>query len=311
MARQLCIEFNNAFYHVFSRGLNRQFLFLDDDDFKLFLYLCNEAKKKFDLLFLSYCLMNNHYHLFIQTKKPNLSKTMKFINENYARYFLTKYKDKDGHVFKGRYKRKVVQQELYALQLSRYIHLNPVKAGLVNKAEDWQWSSFRYLLNYDKYNALLNKDWLLSQFSNNKSKAQELLYNYTYEEDFEGFCLSKNSIANTFLSSQGFKEMVIEKFTNKEDLKKNDISFKKHLITKNNISKERIINSVDNIETNSKEKLKLKIFLLKEKANLSLEEIGALLNIKAKTISCIAIRFKQKIKNCKNTLKLIKETGFY
>ena len=81
-----------------SRGLNRQLLYLDENDFLFFLWLLNQAKEKFNFICHSYCLMNNHYHLFLQTPDANLSKIMKYLNESYARYFLGKYPDKDGHV---------------------------------------------------------------------------------------------------------------------------------------------------------------------------------------------------------------------
>jgi REP element-mobilizing transposase RayT len=117
MARALKIEFPNAFYHVMSRGQNRQTLFFSPEDFNIFINLIRTEVKKFNIKIFAFCLMTNHYHLYLSTPDANLSKFIKSINQRYAQYYLKKYPERDGHVFRGRYKRVLVENELYSKNL--------------------------------------------------------------------------------------------------------------------------------------------------------------------------------------------------
>ncbi|MCE2929425.1 MAG: transposase [Candidatus Caenarcaniphilales bacterium] len=164
MARQLCIEFENAFYHVFSRGHNKQIIFYSNIDFLYFESLLEEFVLKFNIKIYAYCLMSNHYHLFLSTPLANLSTAMKWLNQMYANHFLRMNKDKVGNVFSGRYKRILVQEENYATVLIRYIHFNPVKANLCKAPADWTWSSYKlYLSNNPKKN-FIDYDWVKQKF---------------------------------------------------------------------------------------------------------------------------------------------------
>ena len=140
MARQLRIQYEGAFYHVYSRGNQKQPIFLSDEDLYFFLKILGDAHRKFDVLVHAYCLMKNHYHLMLQTLLANLSRVMHFINTKYSAYLNTKH-GRCGHLFQGRYKSILVDAEAYALVLSRYIHENPRKSGMVKIAEDYPWSS--------------------------------------------------------------------------------------------------------------------------------------------------------------------------
>ena len=125
MSRPLHIEFKNAFYHVASRGINRQALFLDSEDSNVFIGILRKVVIKFNLRLFAFCLMTNHYHLYLSTPEANLAKAIKALNQRYAIYFLSKYKDKDGKVFKARYMRRLVEDDLYSKNLIAYVHNNP------------------------------------------------------------------------------------------------------------------------------------------------------------------------------------------
>jgi len=145
MARPLRIEYPGAFYHVMSRGNDRKAVFRQKEDYELFLETLADASERFDVLTYAFCLMPNHLHLLIQTKNPNLSQFMKRLLGVYTIRFNRRHK-RHGHLFQGRYKAHLVDQDSYFLELSRYIHLNPVKAKLSEKPEKYTWSSMRFYL---------------------------------------------------------------------------------------------------------------------------------------------------------------------
>jgi putative transposase len=129
-------------YHVFSRGNNRQTLFHCDDDRLFYLGMLEKAHNKFDFIVYSYVLMSNHFHFLLQMlQKSSLSALMHWLQLGYARYYNQKYKHV-GHVFQSRYFSPLVEKENYFLTVDRYIHLNPVRAGMVLKPEHYRWSSY-------------------------------------------------------------------------------------------------------------------------------------------------------------------------
>src|SRR6056297_3830683 len=145
MGRPLRIEFEGAFYHVMARGNARQNIFLNDGDRQAFLENLGRVSQRFDWSIWSWCLMDNHYHLLIETRQPTLSKGIREVNGVYTQGFNRRHR-RVGHVLQGRYKAVLVQKETYLLELSRYVVLNPVRAGMVETAGDWAWSSFRGIM---------------------------------------------------------------------------------------------------------------------------------------------------------------------
>jgi len=143
MARPLRIEFAGAIYHVTSRGNGRQRIFLDDRDNRLFLELLGNTLERFQWVCHAYCLMVNHYHLMIETPEANLSKGMHHLNASFSQAH-NKRHGAVGHLLQGRFKSIVVDRESYLLELARYVVLNPVRAGMVARPEDWPWSSYRH-----------------------------------------------------------------------------------------------------------------------------------------------------------------------
>jgi len=145
MARPLRIEYGGAFYHVTSRGNERRKIFYGNSDYEKFKVYLREAQEKYGYLLHSYVLMTNHYHLLIETPEANMSQVMHFINGSYTTY-INRKRGRSGHLFQGRYKAILIERDRYLLELSRYIHLNPVRVGLVKRPEEYPYSSYGALI---------------------------------------------------------------------------------------------------------------------------------------------------------------------
>ncbi len=172
MARPLRIEFAGALYHVTSRGDGREEIYRDDDDRLIFLGVVGEVCERFNWVVHAYCLMDNHYHLLVETPDGNLSKGMRQLNGVYTQAF-NRLHGRVGHVFQGRYKAILVQKETYLLELARYIVLNPVRARMVRSAKDWPWSSYRATAGQAQGASWLEIEWILSAFGRQKGQAIE------------------------------------------------------------------------------------------------------------------------------------------
>ena len=130
MARPYRLEDRNTLYHLTNRGDDRKKIYAGEFGYEKFLEYVLQAKKRFKFHLYAYVLMSNHYHLLMETLQANLSKVMHFLNSSYCLYYHMKHK-KTGHLFPGRYKSIIVDKDSYFLELTKYMHLNPVKAGIV------------------------------------------------------------------------------------------------------------------------------------------------------------------------------------
>ena len=140
MARPLRLEFAGALYHVTARGNERRPIYRDEQDRRRFLERLGAVAERFALRVHAYVLMRNHYHLLVETGAGNLSRAMRQLNGVYTQDFNRRHR-RAGHLFQGRYKAIVVDKDAYLLELSRYIHLNPVRVGEVSKPWEFRWSS--------------------------------------------------------------------------------------------------------------------------------------------------------------------------
>ena len=141
MARPLRIEFPGAIYHVTSRGDRREPIFEDDEGRHNFLTVVGQAMERFDASVLAYCLMDNHYHLVIHTHRGNLSRLMQQLNGVYTQAYNRRH-NMGGHLFQGRFKGILVDEDAYLLEVCRYVDLNPVRARVVRYPGNWRWSSY-------------------------------------------------------------------------------------------------------------------------------------------------------------------------
>lgn len=170
MARPLRIEYAGALYHVTARGDRREDIYLDDEDRQTWLQVLAQVCSRFNWRCHAWCQMDNHYHILIETAEGNLSQGMRQLNGVYTQNSNRRH-NRVGHVFQGRYKAILVQKDSYLLELSRYIVLNPVRAGMVNNVVDWKWSSYQAMINHKTAPEWLETDWLLACFSKQKKRA--------------------------------------------------------------------------------------------------------------------------------------------
>lgn len=172
MARPLRITYPGAFYHVTSRGNERKAVFKSRRDREKFLEYLESATTRYHAVVHAFCLMENHYHLLLETPGGNLPQIIRHINGAYTTYFNVK-RARSGHLFQGRYKAILVEKDEYAKELSRYIHLNPVRAKLVERPEAYEWSSYQFFIGANKSPRWLYRDFILGYFGDKASDAQK------------------------------------------------------------------------------------------------------------------------------------------
>ena len=153
-----------------NRGRRAEAIFLGKKDYTGFIDLLKETVDMWNLRISAYCLLKNHYHLLVQTPDANLSRCMRHIDGVYTQRF-NRAHHKDGQLFRGRYKSILVDADSYVMELTRYIHRNPIKAGIVKRMEKYPWSSHHGYLSDSKKWDWLHKDFLLSMFSDNRREA--------------------------------------------------------------------------------------------------------------------------------------------
>jgi putative transposase len=171
MARPLRIEFEGALYHVTSRGNERREIFRSDDDRNDFLCMLGQAAVRFGWSVTAYVLMTNHFHLVIQTPQPNLSRGMHWLNGKYVGRFNRRHK-RCGHLFQGRYHAFLIDKESYATEVLRYVVLNPVRAGMVTRPEDYRWSSYRATAGLESGPSWLDLPTVYTAFGLDRELAQ-------------------------------------------------------------------------------------------------------------------------------------------
>jgi putative transposase len=166
-------------YHVGTRGVRKLPIAHDDEDRTTFLSQLGEVVKLFEWELTTYCLMSNHYHLVLRTPEPNIAAGMHRLNFVYAREFNRKY-DFVGHLFDARYWSGVLRTDDYLLEASRYVVLNPVRAGLCASPHEWEWSSYRQMVGLSQPADFLSLDWL-KMLDPDRPKAQALFRSFVIE----------------------------------------------------------------------------------------------------------------------------------
>jgi REP element-mobilizing transposase RayT len=171
MARPLRLEFPGAIYHVTSRGDRQEAIYEGDADRQQWLGILSKICERYNWRVHAYCLMDNHYHILLETADGNLSKGMRQLNGIYTQYFNRQH-NRVGHVFQGRYKAILVEKDSYLLELSRYVVLNPIRAGMIKNIDEWHWSSYLITIGKLQPPDWLEVDWLLSQFGLQRKRAR-------------------------------------------------------------------------------------------------------------------------------------------
>jgi len=280
MARPLRIEYEGAFYHVTGRGNERRKIFRSESDYKQFKEYIRGAQEKYGLILHCYVLMGNHYHLIAETPAGNLSQIMHYINGSYTTYFNIKRK-RSGHLFQGRYKALLVDKDRYLLQLSRYLHLNPVRAGMVKRPEEYPYSSYQSYIGQAEGD-IVHRDLLWSMIFQDRRQAPQRYKKFL--EDAMGVETEsplKEVLGGVILGGEGFRGEVLSRVAD-ENLQSKEVSHRRAL--KKTPGAEAIIQvmcshfkvSRDDLLCGKGEARNIAIFLTKKNTALTNRQIGEL-----------------------------------
>jgi REP element-mobilizing transposase RayT len=303
MARPLRIEYQGAYYHVINRGLERRDIYRHPKDYDYFYGLLEYIHEKYGIVVYAYCLMSNHYHLFLQTPQSNLSKAMRQLDGNHTQKFNKRY-SRVGPLFQGRYKAVLLDADSYSLQLAKYIHLNPVKAKIVQKPEDYPYSSYSAYVGKTKAPSFLNIDWLLSQYYKSKAKAVKELKKYTLEVEEEPWTPETDTFKSLILGSSGFVEEIQNEFLQGKE----NFEIPKLKAVQKGLSAQEIIDKVSRLKFDEKHKTKLLVYALKKYSPLTLKEIGEKFNnLHYSAVAQILIRLQKKLAKDKELSKAVIE----
>ncbi|MFC1890843.1 transposase [Thermodesulfobacteriota bacterium] len=201
------IEYPDAWYHVMNRGRRYEAIFEEKRDYSAFLELLQETIEIFHIKIAAFCLMQNHYHLLIQTPEANISRSMRHINGVYTQRF-NRIHGYDGQLFRGRYKAILIDADSYLLQVMRYIHRNPINAGLTENL-NYQWSSHKaYLSDAKKWN-LVSRDKILKMLSRTKALQKSVYRDFVNESDRDDFSMIyKKRKLPAMLGSENFLKFI-------------------------------------------------------------------------------------------------------
>ncbi len=315
MSRPLRIQYPNAWYHVMNRGRRGEAVFQSKDDYQRFVDILHEAIELFSLRISAYCLMTNHYHLLVQTPDANLSRCMRHINGVYTQRFNAQY-EYDGPLFRGRYKAILVGEDSYLLQLVRYIHKNPLRAGIVDTLELYEWSSHRGYLSKAKRCNWLHKQFILSMFAKNSKHRLQRYRSFMAEDEDETF-LNRMDLKRlpAVLGDNNFINTIKEKFF--EQKRHIEVPESKRLAPDTN----DIIKAVCDLYGMEKAQLhaakrgtvnearNMAIYLLRYLRGDSLTTIGKVFDIQSySTVSTIIERFKVRMQTERKLIRKVEET---
>jgi len=309
MARSLRLSFENAFYHITAGGIRKEKIFYSNNDKKIFLDKMNETADKYSFVCYAYCLMDDHYHLFIKTPLANLSKGMHYLNASYANWFRVKH-NLVGPIFQGRYKSILVDEDSCALILSAYIHLNPLRAGMIEKLEDYPFSSYSdYIEKRKSLIKRLDTSLILSKFSNNREEAQAKYEQFVIESADLNNPLEK-SYRSIALGNDSFIEKIKEKMKSIDENREIKGAKLLSILNQDEIIKNiSLCFGIERDEIFKKRKgniyRQLTIYLIKRYTALSLKEIGKIFDIDYASVSMTARRFKEKTDSDKDISEML------
>ncbi len=212
MSRPLRIAYRDAWYHIMNRGRQGEPILADNREYRAFVELLQETRETWNLRIAAYCLMPNHYHLLVQTPDANISRCMRHIDGVYTQRY-NRFHRCDGPLFRGRYKSILLGADTYLLQLVRYIHRNPLRAGLTDNLNGYAWSSHRGYLSRSKRWDWLHKEYVLSMLSKSKADRLRRYRQFVSVEDEEEISkVYERKKWPSVLGSDGFVKTIKETF---------------------------------------------------------------------------------------------------
>jgi len=305
MGRPLRISYPGAFYHVTSRGNERRSIYQTKQDFEKFMGYLESATERYGARIHCFCLMTNHYHLLLETPRGNLPVILHHLNTSYTNYFNAK-KKRVGHLFQGRYKAILVEKDPYALELSRYIHLNPVRAQLVKDPLQYPWSSYSAYGEEKKRWSWLHTEFILAQISRNKRKALRGYREYTQRGIGETLKDPlKKTVASTVMGSEKFIKWVRERWV-KQEMVDREVPAIKKLMRRPDLS--LILHECEKrFGKASLESKRMALYLSHRLSGLSLKEIGGYFG--GISISAVSQNSRRQEKRLKEEVELSKTMG--
>ncbi len=295
MARPYRLQAEGCLYHIASRGDDRKKIFLNTIDYLKFLDYLKTAKERFKFYLYAYCLMGNHYHLLLEITQPNLSRIMQYLNTAYTIYYNVK-RQRIGHLFQGRFKSILAEQEAYFAELPRYIHLNPVRAKIATHPARYRWSSYNAYL-HGKNDALIDLTRAKKLLSMDSRQYRGFVEDVKdYPDPF------KNVYAGFILGGVRFIKDNLGQL--KDEVESKDFAHKRAV--KNIREPEVIINAVADYFKISSEDLRYSkkrpstvkqaaLYLLRRKTGLTNAQIGGLFAMKSSAVSMAALSFEKEI----------------
>ncbi|MDA2920938.1 transposase [Desulfobacterota bacterium AH_259_B03_O07] len=296
MARPLRLSFDNACYHITSRGNRKENIFYTDNDRLVFLERLNETLTKYSFVCYAYCLMDNHYHLFVKTPNAIISEGMHYLNTSYTNWFKAEHSIV-GVIFQGRYKSILVDEDSYGLVLSAYIHLNPLRSGIVEDLSDYKWSSYLDYEGKRKSIKRVDTEFVLKQFGEDIGSARRRYRAYVLKhkeiesplkESYRGIALGAERYIEKIkekISSMGrqreIKETRLEDTYSEEEIM--DLMEEKLTIERGEIIRKRKGNVYR----------QLALYLIKSRTRLSLKEIGEVFKMDYAAVSQAVKRFRK------------------
>ncbi len=289
-----------------SRGDDRKRIYTIPSDYSKFMDYIMKAKERFQFSLYAYCLMINHFHLLVETSLPNISKIMHYIKGSYTTYNNIRHR-RTGHLFQGRFKSIVVDKDAYFLELTRYIHLNPVYAGIVSDPAAYQWSSYHgYLGKKDEY---LDKDEIKQYLGMSQGQYRRFV--------LEGIKEPKDPLKKVYagflLGSVGFIKDKLKDL--KIQIASDDVAHKKVLRDDIGVAEEIIREVSGYYETVIEEMVKSKkrpmnakhilVYLLRRLTGLSNREIGRYVGLRPLAVSRAGLSIERQLEKNKNVKRVV------
>lgn len=307
MVRPLRLAYENATYHITARGNRKENIVYSDKDKVVFIERMNATCSKYSFTCYAYCLMDNHYHLFIKTPHANISEGMHYLNTSYTNWFKAEH-NIVGVVFQGRYKSILVDEDSYGIKLSAYIHLNPLRAGIVDDIEEYRWSSYLDYIGKRKSLEGLDTEFILGQFDEETEKARRKYKRFIFE-NINMVNPLEDSYRGIAVGSERFIERIKEKI--------NSIGKKREMVetrVAGTYGSEEIVGcivkrfKIGNGEVLRKSRgniyRQMAMYLMKRYTMLSLKDIGEIFKIDYAGVSQSCRRFENLIERDRMVLKM-------
>ncbi len=307
MVRPLRLAYENATYHITARGNRKENIVYSDKDKVVFIERMNETCSKYSFTCYAYCLMDNHYHLFIKTPHANISEGMHYLNTSYTNWFKAEH-NIVGVVFQGRYKSILVDEDSYGIKLSAYIHLNPLRAGIVDDIEEYRWSSYLDYIGKRKSLEGLDTEFILGQFDEETEKARRKYKRFIFE-NINMVNPLEDSYRGIAVGGERFIERIKEKI--------NSIGKKREMVetrVAGTYGSEEIVGCiVKRFKIGKGEVLRksrgniyrqMAMYLMKRYTMLSLKDIGEIFKIDYAGVSQSCRRFENLIERDRMVLKM-------